>query len=251
MAKLTGPFELKGSLGNVSFIKTKDGVIVRQKGGVSKKRIKTDPAFQRTRENISEFTHAVAAGTLFRRAFKPMIYNINGRGVSNRLTSVMMKVIQSDDVNRRGERSVDSGDVTMLDQFEFNEDARLLNALRADFTSVVDRETGNIIVDIRAFTPEKHLSAPKGATHLRFSLGSAVIDFENQESDVTISESDYLLTGQKELGPLQLVTKISPRSSGPRFLVLGIEFVQLVNGKYHSMEGHNSAMVVRVVRHEQ
>ena len=57
MARQKGIIKLKGSIGDVSFYKTKDGYLAREKSGVDKDRIKNDPAFQRTRENGAEFTH--------------------------------------------------------------------------------------------------------------------------------------------------------------------------------------------------
>ncbi|MBO9154430.1 hypothetical protein ACFOTA_19610 [Chitinophaga sp. GCM10012297] len=58
MARQTGLIKLKGSIGNVTFYTTVAGDLARQKGGVDAERIATDPAFQRTRENGSEFGRA-------------------------------------------------------------------------------------------------------------------------------------------------------------------------------------------------
>ena len=60
MAKQTGIIKLKGTIGDISFYKTTDGHLAREKGGVDGNRIANDPAFQRTRENGSEsvsYTH--------------------------------------------------------------------------------------------------------------------------------------------------------------------------------------------------
>ena len=64
MAKFEGIFEIQGTVKGMSFYKTKDGLMVRSKGGISKKRIANDPAFQRTRENNSEFGHNAKMGQL-------------------------------------------------------------------------------------------------------------------------------------------------------------------------------------------
>ena len=47
MARQKGIIKLKGTIGDVSFYKTKDGYLAREKGGVDGDRIKNDPAFQR------------------------------------------------------------------------------------------------------------------------------------------------------------------------------------------------------------
>ena len=56
MGRQDGVVQLTGGVGNLSFYKTQDGYMARKKTGVSAKRIKSDPAFARTRENIAEFT---------------------------------------------------------------------------------------------------------------------------------------------------------------------------------------------------
>ena len=62
MARQKGIVKLKGTIGDITFYKTQDGHLAREKGGVDASRIKNDPAFQRTRENGSEFGRAGKAG---------------------------------------------------------------------------------------------------------------------------------------------------------------------------------------------
>jgi len=59
MARQSGIIPLKGTIGNITFYKTKAGHLAREKGGVDAGRIATDPAFIRTRENGAEFGRAV------------------------------------------------------------------------------------------------------------------------------------------------------------------------------------------------
>ena len=47
MAKFDGIFNIEGTLKGMTFYKSKDGHMVRTKGGVSKERIAKDPAFER------------------------------------------------------------------------------------------------------------------------------------------------------------------------------------------------------------
>ena len=49
MAKQAGVITLNGKVGRLSFYKTKDGYLAREKGGVSKSRIMNDARFARTR----------------------------------------------------------------------------------------------------------------------------------------------------------------------------------------------------------
>ncbi len=69
MAKQIGIIKLKGKIGDLSFYKTKDGHLSREKGGVDAERIKNDPAFERTRENGAVFGSAAKSGKLVRDNF--------------------------------------------------------------------------------------------------------------------------------------------------------------------------------------
>ena len=66
MAKIDGIVEIQGTVKGVTFYRSKDGMLARAKGGISKKRMKTDPAFQRTRENGVEFGHNAKMSKLMR-----------------------------------------------------------------------------------------------------------------------------------------------------------------------------------------
>ena len=57
MAKQKGPIKYIGTLGDIRHFKNKntEGYFAGMIGGPSAEQIKTDPAFARTRENMSEF----------------------------------------------------------------------------------------------------------------------------------------------------------------------------------------------------
>ncbi len=58
MARQSGIVPLKGTIGNITFYKSQDGYLAREKGSLDAKRIASDPKFQRTRENGAEFSRA-------------------------------------------------------------------------------------------------------------------------------------------------------------------------------------------------
>lgn len=71
MPKQVGIFQIEGTLGNVTFYKSKEGYKVRKKGGVSKERMMTEPSYARTRENLSQFGLNAKAGKLVRGRYYP------------------------------------------------------------------------------------------------------------------------------------------------------------------------------------
>jgi hypothetical protein len=70
MARQRGIIKLDGTIGDITFYKSKDGFLAREKGGVPADRIANDPAFQRTRENGAEFGRAGKAGKTLRTAIR-------------------------------------------------------------------------------------------------------------------------------------------------------------------------------------
>src|ERR1051325_10753698 len=99
MAKQKGILPIEGTLGNITFFKSKDGYMAKQKSEVSADKIANDPAFQRTRENNAEFGRAGKGGKLLRTAFRPVIQKASDSRMVSRLTAQMIAVIQEAEVN--------------------------------------------------------------------------------------------------------------------------------------------------------
>ncbi|SHM51112.1 hypothetical protein SAMN05444266_108324 [Chitinophaga jiangningensis] len=93
MARQSGIIPLKGTIGNITFYKTKAGHLAREKGGVDASRITTDPAFIRTRENGAEFGRAGKAGKLLRTAFRALLLNIGDSYMSSRLLLLFNEIL--------------------------------------------------------------------------------------------------------------------------------------------------------------
>ena len=125
MARQNGILKITGKLDDLSFYKSKDGFLVRTKGGISKDRINNDPAFVRTRENGSEFGHAAITGKMLRVAVRNMLMNAKDARVTSRLTQLMGKIKNYDTASVRGERKVaigltDDDTKALLKGFNFN-----------------------------------------------------------------------------------------------------------------------------------
>src|SRR5690554_7680512 len=86
MARQKRIIKLTGKIGDLSFYKSKDGYLAREKGGVDGERIKKDPAFARTRENGSEFGLAATSGKTLRDAFRPLMMRAADNRITSRLT---------------------------------------------------------------------------------------------------------------------------------------------------------------------
>jgi hypothetical protein len=140
MAKLKGPLKIKGTIGDITFSKTEDGYIAKEKTSLDGKRIATDPDFQRTRENNAEFGRAGKAGKVLRNAIRTLLQNAKDKRVTSRLTTEMMRVVKADTTSPRGMRNVIDGEAELLQGFDFNINAKLATSIYAPYTTVIDRK---------------------------------------------------------------------------------------------------------------
>ena len=236
MARQKGIIKLKGTIGDITFYKTQDGHLAREKGGIEASRIASDPAFQRTRENGSEFGRAGKAGKLLRTALRPLLLNsADGRMVS-RLTQQMVKVIQMDAVSDRGLRNVIDGEIELVLGFEFNIRGKLGTSLFAPFTTDIDRVAGTLDVSIPSFIPANMIAAPSGTTHYKIISGGAEIDFEAETYVVATSETAILPWDGTATAVISQTNAVTANSTKPLFLALGVEFYQEINGQMYKLK---------------
>ena len=248
MARQKGIIKLKGTIGDITFYKTQDGHLAREKGGIDASRIANDPNFQRTRENGSEFGRAGKAGKLLRTAFRQLLLNsADGRMVS-RLTQAMMKVIHADTVSNRGLRNVIDGEAELLFGFEFNIRGKLGTSLFAPYVGAIDRVTGELTVDLVPFVPANMIAAPSGTSHFKIISAGAEVDFEAETFVVSTSESAILPWDATATAAINQVNEVTPASTKPLFLALGVEFYQEINGQMYPLKNgaFNPLAIVKV-----
>lgn len=247
MAKQKGIIPIQGTIGNMTFYKSGDGFMIREKGGVSGKRIASDPTFQRTRENGQEFGRAGMNGKMLRSAFRTAIQQSSDRIMIGRLTRDLMRVIKTDAVNPRGQRTITDGNLLLLEGIEFNELAKLSTTLFAPYTTNVNRATGELTVQAADFSPASMIAAPAGATHFRFISAGAVIDFENKSFVNDLKQTGYIPVNAGSTGVISHVHSVTPGSTFPLFMVAGLEFYQEVNGVYYILRNgaFNSMALVK------
>ncbi|WBL43567.1 hypothetical protein PBT90_02525 [Algoriphagus halophytocola] len=245
MAKQTGIITLKGPVGRLSFYKTKDGYLAREKGGVEKSRIMNDPRFARTRENIREFTDNATSSKLLRDALRPVISQIGDKRLNLRITQSMMQVLKSDLLNVRGERRVKDGDWNLIKDMEMNASSSLGSTLF--FELGLNDTAAAWEVSLPAFNAQDMIAIPSGASHYKITATGVGVDFDLGSRTVVSSGTGSISI----LAPVlpQTLTVDKTQLSGTHFVfVLSVEFVQMVNGSEYSINNgaHNAAKIVGV-----
>ncbi|MFZ4549287.1 MAG: hypothetical protein ACOYN4_17700 [Bacteroidales bacterium] len=246
MARQKSILKLQGTIGGISFYKSKDGYLAREKGGVDASRIANDPGFARTRENGAEFGNAASAGKLLRDTLRALAKDASDGRVTARITQIMAQIKNMDEANARGERSAAEGLAKdeakqLLIGFNFNVNASLGTVFYKAFE--LDTETGEI--SIVGLNPQKDISLPSGASHLILKSGFASINFLTGESEMIVS-APVRLAVNAEAQAVSLKPVTVPAIEGTHFILLSIDFVQSVNNVDYSLN-NNSYNVLAIV----
>jgi hypothetical protein len=244
MAKQDSIIEIKGTIGKLTFYKSKKGgYIVKRKTSLSGERIKSDPKFVRTRENLAEFAQATRAGKQIRLALAPLISNLKDGDMTTRLSRTCFRILQTDTINGRGQRKVEKGDFNLLKNFEFNITSPLSATIAAHYTPTINRATGAMSILVPPFVPDKLVKLPIGATHFQLTAAALSLDLVTGSYEVSDQRSAILPWNELETSAINLNLTVAAASSNPLFLGYGIEFYQEMNGiKYLLKNGAFTAL---------
>lgn len=217
----------------------------------SRKRIQQDPRLARQRENNSEFASICFAGTLIRDAFRAMtnVTTIASRASVGGMVKRLAQVIHSDTTSDRGSRTIAKGDLSLMNNYQFNPLAPLHKIFYAHFTASTDRSEGRLSVHVPAFVPSLSMTAPSGTTHFQIVTAAAEFNFDKQEFKRNETRSGELPLDLIKTEPLTLEISISTPSKLAFLHVLAIEFFQQVNGRMYILR-ENTRSAIGVIQAE-
>ena len=162
MAQMQSGFAFTGTIGNLSAYKMKgsDKIILRTKGGATKKRIKTDSAFAMTRRINSEFGgRSTAAKWVIRMlsVLRPLAdYNFIGP------LNAMIKPIQvMDTVSELGKRNIFfTKNPRLLEGFSLNKSNPFDSIIRNPLSCSLSKKTASARIEIPALLPGINFFVP-------------------------------------------------------------------------------------------
>lgn len=250
MAKQESFIKLRGKVGDLSFSKNRRrGYEVRKPGGADKQRIKNDPNFQRTRENMAEFGSAAAMAKLIRLQMNNLMYRFGDKTMGNRLTSVVHRIQKADASSPRGERVFLPENSGLLKGFEFNAGSSLSYMFGLELPIVYDRASGDVTLEIPAFNPQRSLTVLPGATHVLFTLAAAEQSLDPQNVPrPDVAESSYMPVVGDQLADTLQVT-VTGNTNAVVYIMVGIDLYQEVNGQHYPLlnNPYNTMTIVDVI----
>jgi len=105
-----------------------------------------------------------------------------------------------------------------------------------------------LTVDVAAFVPANMIAAPTGTTHFKIISAGAEVDFEAETFVVENSETAILPWNAAPTVAINQVNTVTPNSTKPLFLAVGLEFYQEVNGQMYPLKNgaFNPLAIVQV-----
>lgn len=250
MARQSGVIKFTGKIGGLSFYKSKSyGFLAREGGNLDARRIATDPAFVRTRENASEFGNAVRAAKLLRNALRQVLPFASDGKLTPRLNGVMVAIKKYDTENVRGQRLPAAGlhhaeARALLEGFEFNNHTMLEKLLLCAFST--DPASG--VIQLSGFQPAAHLVWPEGATHCEFTGVRILINFATEDFVTAFSEVVSFSQKDPSAHDVSLVSEVPPDREGLSLQLLLLQYKQELNGISYSLQSnrYNALTIVSV-----
>ena len=92
------------------------------------------------------------------------------------------------------------------------------------------------------------IAAPSGSTHFKIISAGAEIDFETETYVEAHSETAILAWDATATVAINLANAVTPNSTKPLFLALGVEYYQEVNGQMYPLKNgaYNPLALVKV-----
>lgn len=235
MAKTRGIIHLEGRLDGLSFYNLKGVGVVRRPGGFNGKRIKTDPAMVRVRENGSEFGQCSKANKAFRVALRPFYAGHRFSYFHSRLQGLFTNIKNLDTVNARGVRTVAQGLETtegsrLLQGFAYTPDNLFISQRPFAYSFDWDSQVLSITDFYVAQMP-----FIKGSTHLQLRLGVLDFDFEGLAYRLELSEP-LVIDRSFTANTFDLAPEIVQTLQYTGVAILGIQYFQEVNGELLALQ---------------
>jgi hypothetical protein len=263
VAKQSNIITLEGKLGGISFYKRGGKYFARKSSGPSKSKIMSSPSYERTRQNLKEFSGVAGAAAAFNKCFNP-VKTIKDGNFHRQISSVMRSILQSSQ-ELLGQRSVRiSQHRSMLSSIELNSSADLSAIFCANVAATHPDERNSASVVTDAFKPATAVVAPTTATHFQLVQFISIVSdtvFEpaidsyqlanealNGKSQVTYSEY-YQLNSQDEIS-IALDSNLpgAPSLANDVTVIqcVGIIFFDYIGSTYHPVHASKAMKIVDV-----
>ena len=225
MARLKGPILFAGSVGNIRsyYDKRLKRYILSTKGGASRELIKNSPVFERTRENMNEFTACGKWSSQLRKSLLSITHLHDGNYFSG-IVALAKSIQKHDDQHVKGYRSIESSKASkQLTTLNFNRLHPFENVLSHPFEIQFSEDKKTVTFNLSGFKSYSRLNWPIRYQSYRIALVIAQLpDWVWNEED----ESYGPVMMDMEQLTMSTFSEWRPCSDNPEDICLTASFAQ-------------------------
>ena len=148
-------------------------------------------AIRLTPQNV-EFGRAGKSCQLIQSAFCALTRECRDCRKTGQLLRSIYQGMQADPLHQWGERTLQDGDISLLEGYDFNARKKLAGVLKQRVETEMNGITGICSVTIPSFLPYKQMRYEREPSYVRFSIGAACIDFNAGTYNSRITRSAFL-----------------------------------------------------------
>jgi hypothetical protein len=250
MGKLISPLKIRGTVDDVCYRLTEDGVIVQSKPGPTAEQVRTGKNFDLTRRNASEFGRATKDAMLLRHSLGYVVRAVKHARLSSHMNKVLHRIAKSDKVSEFGSRHADAGNLQLLAGFDYNHLLGVDMALPVPLGHSLDATTGAVQLTVPGcIVRRKKALFPAAATHFKIVSCAGAVDFNRQRFASDIAQSE-LLPLSKKMPELRLKHSLQAEPGQVMLHTVGIVFYKVEDGEATLLRG-GALKIVQVARKEQ
>lgn len=246
MAKVIAPFQISGTLDDLTFYITNDGKnYVRQKGktGITKEAFKNNPVFNPIREHGKEWGYCSKKAVHLRQIAAPLFQKAKDGSFAGRCIKLLSEILDEDNYNPKGSRTLEEGIKSeyipeIVVGFEGNRNCPLSRTLQ----TLYEYNPKNNTLAIRDFHPEIHLAWPEEpATHVQLQL--ATTDWNPTNDTFTTHYSEEVTIAKNHKDTLTLYTD-TPEGNNWKMSFLYIGFLNQQRKKITLLHRKNNTVTL-------
>lgn len=264
MAKSRSLLRLVGKMGGMVFYEQNGETVAREHVPISKDRIMSDVAFERTRENMKAFSVSGVASKVLVDSLRAFLRRMGSKQSFTGLVKIIRAAVATG-TGFRGELPLTIvPNRNLFLGYDFKGDVSFGSAYSETYTLTANAARNSATLILPAFNPLDALRPPQGATHFRIALGIvALSDYTynpvlgryeptqaalNGIKDLAWSADTALAGGVVTIPSLTAVLPGSPILPADLGLVtvMGIEFLQLVSGATYLLHQGNAMVIAEV-----
>lgn len=246
MAKQDGIFPLRGSIGEVTFTRTKNGYFARRKGKpITREQLHSELRYRPTLNSTKDFGTAAKASALLRASTAGVLKLCANKQLNSKLTGCFRQILKTDTLNPPGERKVGDSDISLLKKFSFNQEVSFERVIGELCSVNIDLKSGQAVLAIPSFTDD-HLQSNPGTSHFIIHSIALTVNFENKTVEESCYQSGPLLTSKGAPEGLEIMHSFPPETNDCLIILAGIRFYDETNDLLYAFSDkhYNTVSVV-------